>query len=47
MKVQGNSDGLELNETQQLHTYADDVNILGENRSTTKKTHKGLIRRLV
>jgi hypothetical protein len=37
-KVQENQVGLKLNETHQLLAYADDVNLLGDNIDTTKKT---------
>jgi hypothetical protein len=39
-KVQGNQVGLKLNGTHQLLAYADDVNLLGDNVDTIKKTHK-------
>ena len=39
-RVQVNQDGLKLNGTHQLLTYADDVNILGGSVDTVKKMQK-------
>jgi hypothetical protein len=49
-RVQKNKKGLKLNETHQLLTYADDINIVRESRGTVKKTQNlywTLVRRLV
>jgi hypothetical protein len=42
-KVQENQVGLKLNVTHQLLTYADDVNLLGDNIDTIKKNTETLI----
>jgi hypothetical protein len=39
-KVQKSQVGLKLNRTHQLVTYADDVNLVGDNIDTERKTQK-------
>jgi hypothetical protein len=42
-RVQVNQDGLKLNGTHQLLTYADDVNILGGSVHTVKENEEDLV----
>jgi len=42
-RVQVNQDGLKLNGTHQLLTYADDVNVLGGSIHTLKETAEALV----
>jgi hypothetical protein len=49
-RVQENQEGLKLSRTHQLLAFADDINIVGENKNSVQKTQKlywMLVRRLV
>ncbi|KAJ4435951.1 hypothetical protein ANN_18574 [Periplaneta americana] len=45
-KVQDNTEGLELNGLHQLLVYADDVNMLGENAQTIRKTREFFLKQV-
>jgi hypothetical protein len=43
MPVEENQVGLKLNGARQILTYADDVNLLGDNKDNIKRTPENLI----
>jgi hypothetical protein len=42
-RFQNNHEGLKLNGTHQLLAYAYDINVVGANKNTIHKKHKGLL----